>query len=285
MTLGELYDAVACLGFETALDDEVLRRSFYAVLGRAMQSVDRLCPRVRRVAVSHIAPRELLGCFEVRRVGDGEVLTVSLPEGAELVSVSVFGRGRVLLADVSGEREESFSSVGESLISFRCRGARALSVAAEQDVTVGAISAYASVSPLGRVLPRRGICYDAAVLCPDFSAFSTPALYLDGRSYLGKYELRGSELLLDLNAPSGLYELECRLAMPRFLPTDDPSLELPLSPELAALLPELVASLIWLDDAPEKATYYASLYQRSYAQLRAEMRGGEAQSVFCPNGW
>ena len=73
--------------------------------------------------------------------------------------------------------------------------------------------------------------------------------------------------------------------MPCFSPHDSPSRELPLAPELAALLPELVASMIWLDDAPEKAAYYASIYQRGYAQLRAEKRDGRALSVLSTNGW
>ncbi len=285
MTLGELYDAVAYLGFETELGDEVLRRGFYAVLGRAMQSVDRLSPRVRRVALSHIAVRDLLGSCEPRRLSNGESLTVSLPESTQLVSLSLFGEGSVRVSAEAGEKASTFSSVGETVLSLALEGAREVEVTALRDVTVGAIGAYGAVSPLGEVLPRRGVRYDVSRLVPDFASFSSPALYLDGRAYVGRYELSEKTLTLPEDAPSGLYEIECRLAMPRFSPSDARERELPLSPRLAAILPELVASLIWLDDAPEKAAYYASLYERSYAQLRAEMRDGRVLSVDCPNGW
>ncbi len=285
MTLGELYEAVACLGFETALDDEVLRRGFYAVIGRALETVGRLRPTDFRVALSHVAPDERRVLFEPRRLSDGETLTLPLPESAEQISLSVFGVGSACLADGSGMREERFSSPGESLLSFRCRGARELTVKAERDVTVGAISLSRALSPLAELLPLRGVRYDVKTLCPGFAAFSSPALYLDGRPYLGAYTLLGSALVLGLDAPSGLYELSLRLAMPIFSAADDPSRELPLPPETAALLPELVASFIWLDDAPEKAAYYASIYQRGAAQLRAEARRGAAETVCCPNGW
>ena len=182
MTLGELYEAVACLGFETALDDEVLRRGFYAVLGRAMQSVDRLRPTLRRVALSHVAPRELLRLSEPRRIRDGETMTLALPETAELVSLSVFGDGSVSLADALGVRDESFSSVGESLLSLRCKAATSLTVTAERDVTVGAISVSSAVAPVAEVLPRRGVRYDAKLLCPEFACFSSPAAILSARS-------------------------------------------------------------------------------------------------------
>lgn len=285
MTLGELYDAVSYLGFETELGDEVLRRGFYAVLGRAMQSVDRLSPRVRRVALSHIAPRALIARSEPRRLPDGESLTVALPEGAGQLSLSLFGEGSVRINDRAGERERLFSSPGETVVSLPLDGGGELTVTASRDVTVGAVGVYSAVSPLGELLPHRGVSYDISRICPDFASFSSPALYLDGRAYLGRYELCERMLTLPEDAPSGLYEIECRLAMPRFSPLDGRDRELPLAPELAALLPELVASLIWLDDAPEKASYYASLYERNYARLRADTRDGRAISVDCPNGW
>ena len=285
MTLGELYDAVAYLGFETALEDEVLRRGFYAVLGRAIERVERLSPRIGRAALSHIAPRELHGDGEPRRLCNGETLTVDLPEGATLAVLSLFGEGSVTHTEGETALTKRFASQGETLVSFSVKGAGRLSVTAEHDVTLGAIGVYDAVSPLGEVLVRRGVRYDLSRLCPDFASFASPALYLDGRAYTGSYELLGRMLTLPKDAPSGLYEIRYRLAPPDFSPSDSRERELPLSPALASLLPELVASLLWLDDAPEKAAYYASVYERGYARLRAEMRDGRLLSVDCPNGW
>ena len=147
MTLGELYDAVAYLGFETALDEEVLRRSFYAVLPRAIGTVERLAPRVRRVSLSHIAPCDCLRFEGPRRLSDGEVLTLELAPSAQLVSLSLFGEGSVLLSSSSEERTETFSSVGETVLSLPTRGATRLSICAVRGVTVGAIGAYGALLP------------------------------------------------------------------------------------------------------------------------------------------
>ena len=285
MTLGELYDAVAYLGFETELDEEVLRRGFYAVLGRALQTVDRLAPRTRRVTVSHIAPRAVACRKEPMRIPDGGERRLSLGEGRGMLVLSIFGTGKVLVRGEHGERELCFSSLGESRLAIPLSRENELVILAERDVVLGGFGQYEEVSPLGEILLDRGVSYDIRRLCPDFAGFASPCLYLDGKAYLGEYEIEGERIVLPETSPSRLYEVACRLAMPTFSPFDDPSLELPLSPLLTPLLPELVASMIWLDDAPEKAAHYAAIYRENYLRVRAEMRSAGALSVITSNGW
>lgn len=285
MTLGELYDAVAYLGFETELDGEVLRRGFYAVLGRALQTVDRLSPRTRRVTVSHIAPRAIEERKEPIRIPNGKEARFSLGEGSGVLVLSLFGTGRVIVSGGHGERELCFSSLGESRLAVPLSRENELVILAERDVVLGGFGQYEEVSPLGEILLGRGVFYDIRRLCPDFAGFASPCLYLDGKAYLGLYEIEGERIVLPEGSPSGLYEVACRLAMPTYSPFDDPSLELPLSPLLAPLLPELVASMIWLDDAPEKAAHYAALYRENELRVRAEMRRAGTLSVVSSNGW
>lgn len=285
MTLGELYEAVSYLGFETALDDEVLRRGFYAVLGRALQSVNALRPRSRRVRISHIAPRRLLSLSTPRPLSAGESLGVRLDSTVRQLSLSLFGVGRLSVADAEGERVIPFSSLGESRISLDCQDPSSLSVTAEGEVTLASVEGYGERLSFGERLSSGATQYDVARLASDFAAFASPALYLDGKPYLGEYETEETTLRLPSEAPSGLYEVAIALAMPRYGVGDSPDLELPLAPELAAILPELVASMIWLDDAPDKASYYASLYQKNYARLYAEARGAHPLGVYRTNGW
>ena len=42
-----------------------------------------------------------------------------------------------------------------------------------------------------------------------------------------------------------------------------------LNDELCAILPNLVASYIWVDDEPDKAQYYLSLYREQVAEITA----------------
>ena len=54
--------------------------------------------------------------------------------------------------------------------------------------------------------------------------------------------------------------------------------------ELAELLPLAVASFVWLDDDPEKAQYYMSLYKDGIGTLR-RFHPRELGSSYVTNGW
>ena len=285
MTLGELYRAVCYLGFETRMEDEALRRGFYAVLGRALQSVDQLRPRKKTVTVAHVSPRIPMRQGEPICLSRGEVWQSELPSEGRVLALSVSGTGVLRISDASGEREIAFSSLGEHRITERVLAPRRLILECRDAVVLGALVLCTELSPLAEVSAGHGFLYDVGRVLPDFGGFTPQGLTLNGRPYRGEHSLAGSCLTLPENAPSGLYAVECRLAMPSYREGDDPDLELPLEACLAALLPELIASMIWLDDAPEKAAYYASVYQRGYALLRSSLRDPDPVSVECPNGW
>lgn len=283
MTVEELYNAVAYLGFETRLEDEALRRGFYAALGRALTQVNLLRPRHRRVPLYHVKPRNLLPALAPFGHTAGEETRVSLPGGCTAYTVAVSGTGEMTVTDGRGERCIRFSSPAETLLTGEVSGDAAL-VFGGGAYRVNALGAYYAAVPLGTVIPGRGVTYRMREMISDFLSFRHPAVYRDGRVWQGDALLEADTLRLPDDAEEGFYEIDVHLAMPSFREEDDGSTELPLDADLVSLLPELIASLIWLDDSPDKAAYYAAVYQRGYARIASREREG-AGRVLCPNGW
>ena len=58
MTIKELYDSVAQLGFETSLEDN---DRFYLAVNRAIIQINRLRPKTKVYALSHFPIDNLLG--------------------------------------------------------------------------------------------------------------------------------------------------------------------------------------------------------------------------------
>ncbi len=283
MTIEELYNAVAYLGFETRLEDEALRRGFYAALGRALTQVNLLRPRHRRVPLYHVRPKNLLPALAPFGHAAGEEIRLSLPGGCVAYTVAVSGTGEMTATDGGGERTFRFSSPAETVLTGEVSGDAAL-VFKGGAYRVNALGAYYAGVPLGTVIPGRGVIYRMREAVSDFLSFRHPAVYKDGRVWQGEALFEGDTLRLPEDAEEGFYEVDLYLATPTYREEDDGATELPLDSDLVSLLPELIASLIWLDDSPEKAQYYAAVYQRGYARIAAREREG-AGVVLCPNGW
>ena len=125
-------------------------------------------------------------------------------------------------------------------------------------------------------------CRDAH---PDFFSFTPPCVEYRGAPYAGEYKTAGDALLLPASAPAGEYTAVIRLQPATVSEGDGADAEIPLDPALAALLPEPVASFLWLDDAPEKARFYYEVYLRKYAALRASLRRFDGGNLVRGNGW
>ena len=283
MRVGELYSAVAYLGFETGLGDEVLRRGFYAALGRALTQVNLLRPRHRRVALCHLAPDALPTVSTPILCEGGFETEIPLPSGARELVLAVSGSGEVVLREATGERRHAVSSPSEVVI--RERGSEGCRLILTGDsLCLHALGAYARRPSLGEVIPGRGTVYSMRALEPEFLSFRHPALYRGGKAVEVGALFEGALLRLPEGAPSGVYEVDLHLAMPSYGEECDEDEEIPLDADLASLLPELIASLIWLEEAPERAAYYASVYQRGCARISSRERES-AGRVISQNGW
>ena len=58
-----------------------------------------------------------------------------------------------------------------------------------------------------------------------------------------------------------------------------------LDDDLAALLPNLIAAYVWLDDETEKSQYYYSLYLKRAEQIKKEAVNLNPVEFETVNGW
>ncbi|MBO6020496.1 MAG: hypothetical protein J6P88_04835, partial [Clostridia bacterium] len=152
------------------------------------------------------------------------------------------------------------------------------------DADLIAVRAYDSASADGLFDESGFLAYRVRDARPDFHAFAPPFVEYRGAPYTGEYRTANGTLLLPASAPTGEYTAVIRLAPRTVSEADGSDATVPLDGALAALLPELVASFLWLDDAPEKARFYYETYLRKNAAFRSALRGEGDRSVR-GNGW
>lgn len=289
MTVGELQAEVAYLGFETRLNDEAIRRGFIPALNRGIAELDALSPRISRVVFYHRPPADLLPAFSPIRKSPGEIVSVSLPDSTRAFSARVSGKGVLTLRDGNGDVTFPFST-GRRTATF-CRAVEGEGTLLFTDGDGGgccdilSVRAYDTDAADGAFEESGYLSYRVRDERPDFFAFSSPFVEYRGAPYTGEYRTAGDALLLPAGAPAGEYVAVIRLAPETVSEDDGPGALVPLEPALAALLPELVASFLWLDDAPEKARFYYEVYLRKYAALRASLRRFDGDLAVRGNGW
>ena len=289
MTVGELQAEVAYLGFETRLNDEAIRRGFIPALNRGIAELDALSPRCARVVFYHRPPLDLLPAFSPIRKSPGEIVSISIPDSARAFSARVSGKGVLTLRDGNGDVDFLFST-GRRTATF-CRtvsGAGTLLVTDGEGgggCDILSVRAFDSDAADGLFDESGYLSYRVRDERPDFFAFEAPFVEYRGAPYTGEYKTSDDALLLPANAPAGEYTAVVRLSPQTVSEDDGPSALIPLGPAAAALLPELVASFLWLDDAPEKARFYYEVYLRKYAALRASFRRFDGDLAVRGNGW
>ena len=292
MTVGELLTAVACLGFENRLGDAVIRRGFYAALNRGIAELDALRPRVASIAVCHRPPRDLLPAFTPVLHRTGVTVNVPLPAGTRAFTARVSGDGNLTLHDDRGNRDFPFRSGRKTVtLGDKVEGNGILTFGDGQTdsdydiLDIRALDRRDADGDEGTGDPAGFRVYRMGDFRPDFLAFDPPVLLLCGAPYPGEYRTEGDALILPDDAPAGEYTVRFRISPPVIGEGDGENTEIPLENDLATLLPELIASSLWLDDAPEKAAVYAENYRRKYAILRSSLRRRESAALPNTNGW
>lgn len=124
--------------------------------------------------------------------------------------------------------------------------------------------------------------YELGVLIPDFSIMTKPPTDKDGRVIEGAHVL-GDTLYI----PHG-YSGEVFVTYIPCPPTVDfsaPAAEIDIPKALKHLLPILTASYLWLDDDPDKAEYYASIYKSEAARLTFFSKKSVSEKYTDVTGW
>ena len=314
MTIAELYNAVAQLGFEDSLGDEGTDRFIHAV-NRAMLRVAAIRPATSSYVINHRPLNNLLGdefkyyektadklvitganakslYFEYSGQG---ILTVKLKRKD---SESYWSAGTVVLQKSEGFKsqrgliktnnglfvtsDDEYS--GEIYLEFEGDYRLALRNVALYDVLLS--DQVSDIPAFSEYIP-----YDMASLVDDFKSFLSPPLLIDEQFVKldkGFYIEAETKILLPYSW-SGTYRIEYNVKPTLITVFSEDVLKsaeiIDLDDDLCALLPLLIASYIWLDDEPEKAQYYDAQYQIQAAEIINRERNRmpvEFKSVY---GW
>lgn len=266
MTLPELERAVARLGFSPSIEDGGALMRDAAV--RALHEIGAARPRIRTATLWHLPPLPLYHESGVRETR-GEK-TVSLPEGSSYV-VTLSGRG-ILTVSRGGKSEETAFDTAVGAPPVRIGGTFpegvggvTLRICGVGRYRILGIAVYDTPFEGTPPDPLSPILYDLAALYPDFAALASPPEALVGRPLTegatGDYTLEDGHLLSLSPRARGAVRLSYRTRLS--LPAEAEAL--PVDEEEAALLPLFCAAYVYLDDDPEKASFYLA---RFYEGLR-----------------
>lgn len=132
--------------------------------------------------------------------------------------------------------------------------------------------------------------YDMAELTEDFLSFAYPPIAdvaMDRGFVLNTdYFVEGVSRLYIPSHTVGVFDIRYNRRVGEVSAEDvRESTVIDLDDDLAAVLPNLVAGYIWLDDEPTKAEYYMALYREQAAELRVAKENFAPAVYRNKNGW
>lgn len=289
MTIKELYSSVAQLGFETTLESD--ERFFFAV-NRAIMQVNRVKPLTSIYKLNHFPLENLIEGNQYEPVCKNKEALIFVAEAARSYYFECNGNG-LAIVEKSTDGEE-WITIGDITLSspdgrfveykgFILEGANPV----DDKVRIRFIGDYLyyvqNVAMYGSLLSTqtkdipvyaRNITYNIASLTNDFMGFVCPPIADAKRStsfVLNQdYFIEEESKILIPASVKGVFEI-CYNRRPREATSEgmEKGELIDLCDELCAILPNLVASYIWVDDEPEKAQYYLSLYREQVAEISA----------------
>ena len=130
--------------------------------------------------------------------------------------------------------------------------------------------------------------YDLGGLASDFMLMTQPPLQLTQKGHIflrGGYFLEnGRALYLPLER-EGCYRITYRVTPPIVTAETPLDATLAMDEELCQMLPLLVAHYLLLDEEPEKAQQYLTLYREQYALVRANNVTAQGADYLTTNNW
>lgn len=260
MTLNDLKEEVASLGFETELENSegftfALKRALrslyaeYDVIGNERFYIERKNPsfHVERLEISSLNTEiELSGlCYSFTTVGTGSY-TIRTAATSKTKS---FNR--------DGEVHRGFIEGGHCVISFCTNYSATVYDLAVFEKSYGpALSDVPVYSQLTEYDLKEKIPKISSLLCPPKD---------DSGNIIAGISVSGTKLFIPRGF-SGAVNVRYKRAAPD-LPTLQSS-EIDMPSECEHLLALLVAFYVWLDDDPEKANIYMSLFREGLMALK-----------------
>ena len=272
MTVFDVKNAVLGYGYTKDLQDN--DELFYTVLNLAIKEVNRIRPMVEVVTVVH-EPVDAVAAFpDVILCKPGNPVTYTAVARSVAFEVSGHGSVTVTGADIDGADEKSWNvDNGWMRLVAESNEISKISLdffSSDLPFYIRNVSFY-DVPPFSKVVGGGAVVeYDLASTLPRLSSALLPVMKNGVEMDLSdpRAVLREGRYLRLPKEQRGTYEIRCEVFPERFLSSADDNKQLPLAEDLAELVPLLVASYIWLDDEPEKAARYKSLYDLAAREIR-----------------
>lgn len=277
MTLNELKNDVARLGFESQLDDE---DCFFASANRALSLIYVDRPVSRTVRVSLAGPRTTLVRDFIEHTS-GSVITI--PFSGRSLSFRSSGKGSCVIADVSGISSIPLSALDQLTKQF-VYGEGTITFSGDFYFTVKGLAVYDdivsnSAPDIPEYTPTRVLLPEE--YCEGFRAFCGMPTDANGNP-IDSVKLIDGRIVAPYDYRGEIYLTYYRTPKP--IDADMGNSPIDVSEESSPLLPLLTASFMWLDDDAAKAQYYMSLYRDLVANIK-RYSTNKIDTEYRVNGW
>lgn len=308
MTIKELYDSVAELGFENELESERLN-GFYLAANRAIVQINRIRPATSIYKLNHFPLANKLSESTYEPVCKDDEALIFTAEGAKSYFFECNGNGIATIEKSTdlGATWEVIKAI--ELVSEKGQfetyrglildgeepylGLVRIKFAGDYIYWVQNVAMYGSLlsaDPESVPAFSKFISYDLASLTDDFVSFVCPPI-LDAQRDKGfifntDYFVEGASKILIPASFNGVYAVVYNRQNRQLSSEDDmEETEIDLDSELCCLLPNLVASYIWADDEPTKAEYYLTLYNAQVSEITAKQKRFDPVIYRNKTGW
>ena len=277
MTYNDLCSEILSLGFESETDSP---ERLLSAAERALQVIFTECPLYDTVSFCKNAFSPVSAIPLIRHQG-GEITAVSY--NAKAYAFRTSGTGCYKVCEGGSESSFSFSQEMQLHRGF-LHGAGEIKFVGDYSFSVFDFSLYDELcgpSPEDIPMPDKYASYDITDYTDRFLSFKS----LPNDEY-GNV-IRGSSVMGSvMKIPSGYTGkiIATYKRAPQKL-SGSPDEEILLPRGCEHLLALLSASYVWLDDSPEMARYYRTLYQESLAAIRYNSRCEIDPSYQNVNGW
>lgn len=277
MTLNELKNDVACLGFESYVEDE---SCFLASANRALSMIYTDRPVSKTAIISFRGPRATLTREFIEHTSGTEIV---IPYSGKSISFYSYGKGTCKITDNSGSSAVSLLTDGQLTKRF-LRGDGTIRFFGDFYFTVRNLAIFddtvsSDAADIPEYTPYKEV--HASEYCKDFRAFTEKPRDKDGNEIDGVTLLDG-RIRVPYNYRGEMYLTYNRC--PVKINGEDGNATIDVSEETAPLLPLLTAAFTWLDEDAAKAQYYMSLYR----DLTANIKRYSTKSIdtaYHANGW
>lgn len=268
MTCAELYEAVALLGFENALDSE---ETFYPALNRAVYEINRFRPKRSKIVIAHY-PIKPVAIIEHAIYKKGETITLTA-DNAQSYTFEVTGSG-CFTVERNKETEIHEWNAAESFKRFCgfCEGKIKITFSGEYTYIVRNAALFEEKKSEKKEdipQPSSFTAYNLKAMAEDYLRLCSPPILQTEYPalYAEKYNVENDNILFS-NEIEGVFDVYYETKLKKYS-KNDANQELEIDEDLIQALVLLIASYVWLDDEKEKATYYKNLYNEQLSLISA----------------